>query len=144
MKSSITSKPIYEQNPEEGCFGSSHWGIWYMGGLLGWTDVSMTDVSGMSGHKVKEILNSSAWRVVSEDLHANTLHNPKLSIVPCLSRNIFSGFLLLGMCRSTSFFLCSSLSMAFTKCVHALTWHPTPRIFPQTMVTPSGRFSSDL
>lgn len=49
--------------------------------------LDMTDATGMSGHEVKEMLNSSAWRLVSEHLHAHTLQNPKLSILPYLSRN---------------------------------------------------------
>ena len=54
---------------------------------VGWTDQCIYDVSGMSDHEVKEMPNSSAWRVELEDLHAHTLQNLKLSILPCLSRN---------------------------------------------------------
>ena len=49
---------------------------------VGWTDVSMTDVSSeMSGKEVEEMLTSSAWRVVLEDLHAHILLTPKLNIL---------------------------------------------------------------
>ena len=63
----ITSQPSYEQHTKMAVLEaatdiSGTWVDCLKQCLLevGWTDVSMTDVSGMSGHKVKEMLTSSA------------------------------------------------------------------------------------